>query len=200
MAGVGRGGKFIDEETSQKFKEMRAKGFTHLQIADKYGCSETTVSNHVKGVVSIDTGAKGSRLTEEQKHKMCVMRKDGKTLEYIARELGCSMTSVKLHTKGIGVERQAGKVATKVRTLLKEGKSVLEVAAIVGCNRDYVYRLDMAMDNTLKKQKPVCKHSEELEKQKQLLKEKQQLREKELEELRQQEIRDFRWGGTVTIC
>ena len=188
----------ITAKQSEEIRQLYSQGFTKRELVEKFNVSETCIYNHIKGTVGISK-AKGEKLSKETIKKIRELRKQGKTLDFIADKFNCSSSIVRNKTLDIKVDRAAGTVARKARELLRAGKSVNEVSATLKCTRDYVACINMA----LQKQKPLPKNeyvrTEEIEKQKQLLKEKQQLREKELEEMRLQEIKDFRWGGTVKI-
>ena len=195
---MGRG--MITEKQSEEIRKLHAEGYTKRQLTEKFNVSETCIHNHIKGRVGKATKSSGKRLSVEDVFNIRKLRSQGKTLEELAEMFECSSSTILLKTKDIKVDRAAGTLANQIRELLRAGKGVSEIAATLKCNSDYVNRLNMALEKREPRKISKFNYSEEVEKQMQILKEQRALREKELEELRQQEIKDFRWGGTVKIC
>ena len=188
-------GKIITKEKSEKIKELVRSGMNFTEVARILEISQFVVSKHAKDVKKM---GQARRISAEERATIRKMRKQGHIQQDIANKFNCSLHTVYKHCKDIKVE-------TKKKTILKalrNGEDLEKIVKKNGYDLNYAKYVKETYWNILEPVKAIKSENREMEllKQKQILEEKQQLRAKELEQLRQQEIKDFRWGGTVKIC
>ena len=185
-------GEIITEEKAKKIRELTKQGLNKEEVAKELGVSTFSVYRRTK-----DIGTCARRLTQEEIKGIRKMRKQGCKQQDIADKFNCSVHAIYSHCKDIKLE-------TKKMVIIKalmNGSDLEKIAKKNGYDYKYVCAIKDQYSSLPKKELP-RKAIDELEKAKAkaLIEEQKRRRKIELEELRQQEIRDFRWGGTITIC
>ena len=133
----------ITAKMEQKMQELRAQGKSAKEIAAVVGVSATAVKNHTVGIMPESRELDAKR--KELKEKVRRLYLEGRTYTQIETEVGVSSDTIRNYTKDlirqgrnqIGNCISPEKIA-QARGLRTQGKSIEEIAGILGIHRETV--------------------------------------------------------------
>lgn len=133
----------ITTEMVRQMRDLRASGKSAKEIAAVIGVSATAVKNHTVGIMPESRELDAKR--KELKEKVRRLYLEGRTYTQIETEVGVSSDTIRNYTKDlirqgrnqIGNCISPEKIA-KARELRTQGKSIEEIAGILGIHRETV--------------------------------------------------------------
>ena len=133
----------ITTEMERKMRELRAQGKSAKEIAAVIGVSATAVKNHTAGIIpeSRELDAKRKNLKEKVRR----LYLEGRTYTQIETEVGVSSDTIRNYTKDL-IRRGRNQIGNcispekiaQARELRTQGKSIEEIAGILGIHRETV--------------------------------------------------------------
>ena len=133
----------ITTEMERKMRELRAQGKSAKEIAAVIGVSATAVKNHTAGIIpeSRELDAKRKKLKEKVRR----LYLEGRTYTQIETEVGVSSDTIRNYTKDL-IRRGRNQIGNcispekiaQARELRTQGKSIEEIAGILGIHRETV--------------------------------------------------------------
>ena len=142
----------ITTEMVRQMRDPRASGNSAKEIAAVIGVSETAVKNHTAGIMLESRELDAKR--KELKEKVRCLYLEGRTYTQIETEVGVSSDTIRNYTKDL-IRQERNQIGNcispekiaQARELRTQGKSIEEIAGILGIHQETVRKYTRDIPN-----------------------------------------------------
>ena len=126
----------ISVEQAAEMAQLRASGAKLQEIAERFGCSKTSVHKHVRRAVNAGEASATIDLNRQEAEEMARLRSVGLTLKEIGQRMQCSTTKVShrlMLSMDSNLKGAKRKQAEEMAALCDAGMTLADVAKRFGC-------------------------------------------------------------------